>query len=51
MSSTQLILLVDIFASDAEGVSADGCAALGALLQLTAVAQFVWIAAMVRRGL
>ncbi len=38
---------MDIFASDSEGLPANGCAALGALLQFTAVAQFLWIVAMV----
>lgn len=45
--NVQLILLVDIFASDSSGISANGCGALEALLQFTAVAQFLWIAAMV----
>ena len=45
--NVQLILLVDIFASDSDGLPAGGCSALGALLQFTAVAQFLWIAAMV----
>lgn len=43
----QLILLVDIFASDSASLPGNGCAALGALLHFTAVAQFLWIAAMV----
>ena len=39
---------MDIFASDdTEALSPDGCAALGGLLQFTAVAQFLWIAALV----
>ena len=38
---------MDIYASQAEDVSANGCAALGALLQFTAITQFVFIVAIV----
>ena len=42
-----LMLLIAIFASDVDDLSATGCGAMGALLQLTAVAQFLWILALV----
>lgn len=43
----QLMLLIDILAGDSPGISADGCAALGGLLQYTVLVQFVWILALV----
>ena len=44
----QLILLIDILAGDSPGLSINGCAALGGLLQYTVLVQFVWILALVR---
>lgn len=46
----QLILLIDVFASDpSSNMTTGGCAALGGLLQFTAIFQFVWILALVSR--
>ena len=45
--SMQLMVLVDVFASDSAFLTDDGCAAMGALVQLTVIAQFIWILALV----
>lgn len=41
----QLVTLADMFATS--GVSSGGCIALGVFLQLTVVAQFMWILSLV----
>ena len=43
----QLMLFISILAGDSPSISADGCAALGGLLQFTVIVQFVWILALV----
>ena len=43
----QLMLFISILAGDSPNISADGCAALGGLLQFTVIVQFVWILALV----
>ncbi len=43
----QLMLFISILAGDSPSISANGCAALGGLLQFTVIVQFVWILALV----
>ena len=43
----QLIILIDVFAGNSANSSIGGCAALGGLLQFTALFQFLWILALV----
>ena len=43
----QLMLFISILAGDSPSITADGCAALGGLVQFTVIVQFVWILALV----
>lgn len=41
------MILIDVFASDSSNTTVGGCAAMGGLLQFTALFQFLWILALV----